>query len=89
MGSQGVAVWAKILYVEPTGLLGTTSEVVGRLGSTGRSRVRSPRCNPVYLSAVEVPTEATWPRGWLGPQRGGVLSEGNLSLQGEGSGRTA
>lgn len=60
VGSQGEAVRAKILYVEPTGLLKTTSEVVRRLDSTGRSQVRSLSCNPIYLSIVKVLTKIIW-----------------------------
>lgn len=60
VSSQNKGVRAKILYVEPTGLLGITNEVVERLGSTGHSWVRLFQYHLVYLSNVKVSTKATW-----------------------------
>lgn len=60
MSSQSKGVQAKILYVEPTGLLEIINEVVERLGSTGHSWVRLFKYHLVYLSNVKVSTKATW-----------------------------
>ena len=54
--------------------------VAGRLGSSGRSKVRSPRCNPASNpSTVEVPAERSYVAlsllcGWLDPQRSEAFS---------------
>lgn len=60
VGSQSEGIRAKILYMEPIGLLGTRNEAVGRLGLTGCSWMRLPKCNLVYLSNIKVSTKATW-----------------------------
>lgn len=58
---QDEAAWIKILYVELTGLFGTISKVVRKLGLIRHNWVRSSKCNLVYLFIIKISTEATWP----------------------------